>query len=129
MSFDDNGFDPNAEDVAPGVMDAADHSIRAGIDGYLIGLGLAILLTVASFAVAGTHFIWEPGIPVMLIVLAIAQIGVHLAFFLHITTAPDNTNNILALFFGILIVGLIVIGSIWIMANLNHNMMPPMAPM
>ena len=123
MSFDDNGFDPNAEDVAPGVMDAADHSIGAGISGYLIGLGLAVLLTVASFAVAGTHFIWEPGIPVMLIVLAIAQIGVHLVFFLHITTAPDNTNNILALFFGVLIVGLIVIGSIWIMNNLDTRLM------
>ncbi|WP_424140717.1 cytochrome o ubiquinol oxidase subunit IV, partial [Roseomonas chloroacetimidivorans] len=56
---------------------------------------------------------------------AIAQIGVHLVFFLHITTAPDNTNNVLALAFGILVVALIVGGSIWIMANLNQNM-PPM---
>ena len=59
-----------------------------------------------------------------LIVLAIAQIGVHLVFFLHITTAPDNTNNVLALAFGVLIVVLIVAGSIWIMDHLNQNMMP-----
>lgn len=56
-------------------------------------------------------------------VLAIAQIGVHLVFFLHMTTAPDNTNNVLALAFGILIVALIVAGSLWIMAHLNHRMM------
>ncbi|WP_424140886.1 cytochrome o ubiquinol oxidase subunit IV, partial [Roseomonas chloroacetimidivorans] len=56
---------------------------------------------------------------------AIAQIGVHLVFFLHITTAPDNTNNVLALAFGILVVALIVGGSLWIMANLSRNM-PPM---
>jgi cytochrome o ubiquinol oxidase operon protein cyoD len=49
---------------------------------------------------------------------------VHLVFFLHITTAPDNTNNILALAFGVLIVALIVAGSLWIMAHLNHNMLP-----
>jgi cytochrome o ubiquinol oxidase operon protein cyoD len=50
--------------------------------------------------------------------------GIHLVFFLHITTAPDNNNNILALAFGTLIVCLVVLGSLWIMAHLNHNMMP-----
>ena len=59
-----------------------------------------------------------------LVVLAIAQIGVHLVFFLHITTAPDNTNNVLALAFGVLIVALVIGGSLWIMDNLNRRMMP-----
>src|SRR5713101_4095258 len=45
-------------------------------------------------------------------------------FFLHITTGADNTNNVLALAFGILIVFLVIAGSLWIMANLNHDMMP-----
>jgi len=52
--------------------------------------------------------------------------GVHLVFFLHITTAPDNTNNVLALAFGLLIVFLVVAGSLWIMGDLNHNLMPAM---
>ena len=51
--------------------------------------------------------------------------GVHLVFFLHITTGPDSTNNVLALALGILIVLLVAAGSIWIMADLNENMMPP----
>jgi cytochrome o ubiquinol oxidase operon protein cyoD len=50
--------------------------------------------------------------------------GVHLVFFLHITTSPDNVNNVLALAFGVLIVFLIIAGSLWIMAHLNQNMMP-----
>ena len=50
--------------------------------------------------------------------------GVHLVFFLHITTGPDNTNNVLALAFGVLIVVLVIGGSLWIMAHLNHNTMP-----
>jgi len=56
--------------------------------------------------------------------LAIAQMGVHLVFFLHITTGPDNTNNVLALAFGILIVFVVVAGSLWIMRDMNANMMP-----
>jgi cytochrome o ubiquinol oxidase operon protein cyoD len=63
-------------------------------------------------------------VPAALAALAIAQMGVHLVFFLHITTGPDNTNNVLALAFGVLIVFLVIVGSIWIMAHLNHNMMP-----
>ena len=50
--------------------------------------------------------------------------GVHLVFFLHITSGPDNTNNVLALAFGVLIVFLVMIGTIWIMAHLEANMGP-----
>jgi cytochrome o ubiquinol oxidase operon protein cyoD len=128
MSEDRNDADINLEDVAPrdpgGGDGVREESIREGVQGYLIGLGLATLLTAASFYVAKTTQIWEPGIPVALLVLAIAQMGVHLVFFLHLTTAPDNTNNALALAFGLLIVTLIVGGSLWIMYHLNHNMMP-----
>ena len=109
-------------DLAPGDERAQSFSQR--VIGYLIGLGLAILLTATSFFVAGTDLVWQPSIPVALVVLAIAQMGVHLVFFLHITTGPDNTNNVLALAFGVLIVVLVMGGSLWIMANLNHNMMP-----
>ena len=52
-----------------------------------------------------------------LVVLAIAQMGVHLVFFLHITSGPDNTNNVLALAFGVLIVFLVMVGTIWIMGT------------
>jgi cytochrome o ubiquinol oxidase subunit IV len=90
----------------------------------VIGLALSVLLTAASFYVVYTQLIWGPAIPVALVVLAVAQIGVHLVFFLHITTAPDNTNNVLALAFGVLIVALVIGGSLWIMDNLNRNMLP-----
>ena len=109
-------------DVAPG--DEEEGRIGPRVLGYVIGLGLAILLTATSFFVAGTDLVWHPSIPVAIIVLAIAQMGVHLVFFLHITTGADNTNNVLALAFGIMIVVLVIGGSLWIMANLNHNMMP-----
>jgi cytochrome o ubiquinol oxidase operon protein cyoD len=93
-----------------------------GLVTYLIGLGLAVILTATSFWAANTTLLWAPGVPTGLAVLAVAQMGVHLVFFLHITTGPDNTNNVLALAFGVLIVTLVVAGSLWIMANLNANM-------
>ena len=116
--------DEEAGDVAPGDEQAGQSGIGRGITGYLIGLALATVLTVTSFALVGTHLIWGPGIPVALATLAVAQMGIHLVFFLHLTSGPDNTNNALALAFGVLIVFLVMAGTIWIMAHLNHNMLP-----
>jgi cytochrome o ubiquinol oxidase operon protein cyoD len=96
---------------------------------YTTGLVFALLLTAASFVVSQTDLLWSPGVPAGLAVLAIAQMGVHLVFFLHISTNPDNTNNVIALAFGILIVTLVVSGTFWIMAHLNGNMMPATAVM
>jgi cytochrome o ubiquinol oxidase operon protein cyoD len=42
---------------------------------------------------------------------------------LHLGSGPESTNNILALAFGVLIVFLVIAGSVWIIANLNSNMM------
>jgi cytochrome o ubiquinol oxidase subunit IV len=114
-------------DRAPGDRPATTE-VQIESSGFLIyttGLFLAVVLTATSFWVANTSVLWEPGVPMGLIVLAIAQMGVHLVFFLHITTGPDNTNNVLALAFGLLVVFLVIAGSVWIMTNLNDNMMPP----
>jgi cytochrome o ubiquinol oxidase operon protein cyoD len=124
MSAHHSASDYDAHDTAPGDEHHGHAGVAEGVRGYLIGLILASGLTVASFWAAKSGAIWGPGVPVALLVFAVAQMGVHLAFFLHITTGPDNTNNVLALAFGTLIVLLVIVGSIWIMANMNHNMMP-----
>jgi cytochrome o ubiquinol oxidase subunit IV len=113
-------------DRAPGeTADKKEAGQPSGVLIYTIGLLGAVILTATSFWAANTPVLWGPGVALGLAVLAIAQMGVHLVFFLHITTGPDNTNNVLALAFGILIVCLVVIGSLWIMTNLNDAMMPP----
>jgi cytochrome o ubiquinol oxidase subunit IV len=114
----------HADDTAPGEERPGGEEVTEGVTSYLVGLGLALLLTAISFFVARTGLVWEPSIPIALAVLAIAQMGVHIVFFLHITTGPDNVNNVMALAFGVLIVVLLLTGSLWIMWHLNHNMMP-----
>jgi len=116
-----DGRDRMFDDRTPGVEH---QEATANFLSYTAGLALAILLTIVSFVVSQTHLLWPPGIPVGLLVLAFAQIGVHLVFFLHLGSGSDNTNNILALAFGVLIVFLIIAGSIWITTNLYDNMMP-----
>ena len=122
MSHGHGHGEPHGTDRAPG--EERRKTIRQSVLVYLAGLAAAAILTVASFAVAGgLGAVYGPGIPVALVALAVGQMGVHLVFFLHITTGPDNTNNILALAFGTLIVGLVLVGSLWIMAHLDHHAM------
>ena len=111
-------------DKAPGEHHESEHDVARGVRAYGIGLGLAALLTAGSFALSTTHLVYGPGVPVALIVFAVAQIGIHLVFFLHLTTSPDNINNAMALAFGTLILVLLIGGTLWIMAHMNANMMP-----
>ena len=116
-----DGYERVFDDRSPGVEQ---QESTANLFTYTVGLGLAIAATIGSFIVSQTGLLWAPGIPVGLVVLAFAQIGVHLVFFLHLGSGPDHTNNILALAFGVLIVFLVITGSCWIIANLHDNMMP-----
>jgi len=125
MTDTTHGAAADGGDAAPGEENVNLAEPASGLRGYVLGLALAALLTAASFYFAGSTLVWGPSIPVLLVVLAIAQMGVHLVFFLHVTTGPDNTNNVLALAFGVLVVGLVMFGSIWIMAHLNHHNMSP----
>jgi cytochrome o ubiquinol oxidase subunit IV len=102
MSSMDDYQPLHGDDHAPGDEPVGRHEIAEGVVGYLVGLGLAILLTAVSFFIAGTFLVWRPSIPIALVVLAIAQIGVHF---------------------------LIMVGSLWIMYNMNQNMMPMHMPM
>jgi cytochrome o ubiquinol oxidase subunit IV len=83
-----------------------DEHLEGGIGERVLGhlVGLVILLTTTAFFIAGTDLVWQPSIPVALVVLAMAQMGLHPVFFLRITTGADNTNNMLALAFDVLIV-------------------------
>ena len=113
-------------DRAPGdasTLPDVEQGRSSGVLVYTIGLALAVVLTAMSFWVANTSLLWVGGVSLGLTVLAIAQMGIHLVFFLHVTTGPDNTNNVMALAFGVLIVMLVVVGSLLIMADLNDSMM------
>jgi cytochrome o ubiquinol oxidase operon protein cyoD len=123
-----DAYEAARSETAPGDERLGEeHELGGGVVGYTVGLVLAAVLTLVAFLLPGLDLVWKPSIPIALAVLAIAQMGVHVVFFLHVTTGPDNVNNVLALAFGALIVFLVIGGSIWIMHAMNANMMNGMA--
>ena len=118
MDEKDTRHEPSNDQEIPGES----AGWKSGLAKALMGLAASIVLTLASFWAAGTHLVWGPGVPVLLAALAIGQMGVHLVFFLHISSGPEGTNTILALAFGVFVVALVVFGSLIIMANLDAGM-------
>ena len=95
---------------------STDHSgaSHGSVKTYMTGFILSIILTVIPFwmVILGT-----------ILAMAVVQVLVHLVCFLHMNTKSDEGWNMTAFVFTVLIIAILVVGSIWIMWNLNYNMM------
>jgi len=93
---------------------------------YVIGFLLAVALTIVPFGLVMSHS--PVGTPLIIAVFALAQIGVHVVYFLHVDSSEEQRWNLTALLFTAIVVCIILGGSIWIMHNLYINMMPGTMP-
>jgi cytochrome o ubiquinol oxidase subunit IV len=121
MTTNERHDPPRGESRTPGMESPEAHG---SLRGYIIGYVSAIALTIAAFTVVTNTGMAPFSIEAALAVLAIAQMLVHLIFFLHINTAPVQKTNIMAFTATMLIIAIVVIGSMWIMGHLNQNMVP-----
>ena len=110
------------------IRDAAHRGAHGGTPGsrraYTIGFLLAIALTLVPFGLVMSHA--SLGTPLIIAVFALAQIGVHVVYFLHVDRSAEQRWNLTALIFTAIVVCIILGGSLWIMHNLYINMMPGM---
>jgi cytochrome o ubiquinol oxidase subunit IV len=112
-----------------GATHPAAHAGRGGHGSrrsYTTGFLLAIALTVVPFGLVMSHA--SIGTPLLITVFALAQIGVHIVYFLHVNRSEEQRWNLMALVFTATVLCIILGGSIWIMHNLYANMMPGMMP-
>ena len=89
---------------------------------YITGFALAIILTAIPFALVIGHVVSD--VLLVIAVCAAAQIIVHVVYFLHLDRSEEQRWNRMALLYVVIMVGIVLGGSLWIMYNLNHNMMP-----
>lgn len=94
------------------------------LNGYLIGFALSVVLTVIPFVLVMIGTLPVKAVLFSIVAAAVIQILVHLYYFLHMNNSSDEAWNMVALVFTALIIAIIVVGSLWIMYNLNINMMP-----
>jgi len=103
--------------------DAAYGTDKKTLKAYLIGFSLCILLTLIPFALVAEHLLAPQHLYIVLLALAVLQLYVQVYYFLRLDTNPKARWNLVSFLFTIVIILTIVIGTLWIMYNLNYNMM------
>lgn len=88
---------------------------------YIVGFVLSVITTFLAYYFV-VNEVW-PNEVLVYVVLAIAvvQLVVQVVFFLHI--GRGSKWKLITFLFTVLIIAIVVVGSIWIMHNLNYNMM------
>jgi cytochrome o ubiquinol oxidase subunit IV len=103
---------------------AAGHA-HGSLRSYLIGFGLSVILTAIPFWLVMSGVLdSRQATALTIMVFAAAQIVVHMIFFLHMSARSENGWTMMALIFTLVIVGITLSGSLWVMYHLNVNMMP-----
>ena len=108
------------------MKDATHHdggAAHGSVKEYLIGLMLSIVLTAIPFGIVMTEAITGTPAVAIILVCAVAQVLVQLVFFLHMNTSSEQLWNTMSAVFVVVLVAILIVGSIWIMAHLNHNML------
>jgi cytochrome o ubiquinol oxidase operon protein cyoD len=100
------------------------HSEHGNIKNYIIGFTLSLILTITAFVIVWQTLLEDIMLISVLIILAITQLYVQIRYFFGLEQEGKPRWNTMAFLFMLMVVVIVVIGSLWIMANLNYNMMP-----
>lgn len=93
---------------------------------YIVGFIGSLLLSLAAYAAVVHHYFVNTATTITVIVaLALAQLGVQLFCFLHLGDEEKPRANLVAFMFAAMVVVIVVVGTLWIMYNLNYNMVMP----
>lgn len=103
---------------------AASQTSHGSVRSYSIGFLLSIICTLVAYQLVVNSILHGWILISAILVLAVVQLGIQLLFFLHITSGPRPRWNLIVFIFMLVIVAIVVIGSLWIMTNLNYHMTP-----
>ncbi len=116
--------DQTAVELAHAQHDGAHGSVKS----YLIGFALSVVLTAVPFALTMLHLMPVATLVPVIIAIGLVQIVVHLVYFLHMNTSSSQIWNNAAFVCALIIVFIVIVGTLWVMYHMNHNMMPGMMP-
>jgi len=110
-----------------GANDIHDEESHGSHKSYFIGFGLSVVLTAIPFWLVMTMTLTKQATALIIMAFAAVQMVVHMVYFLHMNRRAEGGWSIMALLFTIVVVGIALSGSLWVMYHMNANMMPMQA--
>ncbi|MEN9946684.1 MAG: cytochrome o ubiquinol oxidase subunit [Pseudomonadota bacterium] len=99
------------------------HEAHGSLKSYIVGFILSIILTVIPYFLVVNHVLTGNSLIFTIMGIGVLQLLIQVIFFLHLSLAPESRSTTLSFIFTVVIVLILVVGSLWIMWNLNYNMM------
>ena len=96
---------------------------RARLRSYVVGFVMASVLTAVPFALVAWRILTDGATLTLIAVLAVAQITVHLRYFLHLDLAPSSRPRLVLLALAAVLIAIMGGGTLWIMSDLAARMM------
>ncbi len=98
----------------------AEGTLRSYVTGFILSLGL----TLAAYFIVVNHSFSMSAIIAWIVALALAQFLVQMLFFLHLGREKKPRWKLYVALYMVMVVTILVLGSLWIMSNLNYRMTP-----
>ena len=90
---------------------------------YIIGFILSLLLTFSAYFLVTEKWLHSQTTALILAALALTQALIQLVFFLHLGQERTPYWNLQTFLFMLGVLFIIVLGTLWIMHNLDYQMM------
>ncbi|KAF1723836.1 cytochrome o ubiquinol oxidase subunit IV [Pseudoxanthomonas japonensis] len=98
---------------------------HANLKEYATGFVLSVILTAIPFWLVMAKVLPTPAITTLVILaFAMVQVVVHMVYFLHMNPKSEGGWNLFALIFTAVLLVIVLSGTLWVMHNMNTNMMP-----
>ncbi|MGA8165603.1 MAG: cytochrome C oxidase subunit IV family protein [Waddliaceae bacterium] len=101
----------------------ASHEWNISFKPVIAGFALSLILTIAAYFIAGEHIFTGWTAASAIIGLGGLQVLIQLIFFLHLGVESKPRWKLMMFLLMLLVVAVVVIGTIWIMSNLDYNLM------
>lgn len=105
--------------------DDHDDGPHSTLSGYVTGFILSVILTAIPFWLVMADIITDRTMGVLVLGgFAMAQIVVHMIFFLHMNGKVQGGWTMVSAIFTIVFLAIVIAGTLWVMFHMNKNMMP-----
>lgn len=105
------------------VTDIEFGSDHGTVRSYIVGFMLSLLLTIIPFVLVAQHTFSNETLYIVIGLFALAQLFVQLVYFLHLSPKSHARWNLSVFIFTFIVVMILVVGTLWIMFNLDYFMM------
>lgn len=109
-------------DESNNVAVTEDGTGKKTLGSYIIGFVSSVILTLISFTLVGKKLLSHDPLYIALVIIAVILLLIQVIFFLRLNAKPKGRMNLMAFIFTILVVAIVVVGSLWIMYNMNYYM-------